>query len=46
VSVSVPAGALEVPFSGRSEPVDVPAHGLRRVKLRMDIKASRSGADT
>ena len=41
VDVSVPAGNLEVPFSGRSEAVEVPADGLRRVKLRLDLKSLR-----
>lgn len=41
VTVSVPSGPNEVSFEGVSGPVaELPPGGLRRVRLRMDLKAS------
>ncbi len=42
--VLVPAGTLEVAFSGESQSVSLPAGGLRRVRLRMDLKAIKAEA--
>jgi hypothetical protein len=43
--VESPGGITEVRFSGRSSPIDqLPAGGLRRVRLRMDVKTLVPGA--
>jgi hypothetical protein len=41
VTVAVPAGTDEVAFAGASDPIlELPPGGLRRVRLRMEVKGS------